>query len=138
MTTISNTADHAADAISHARAALLDLPGQMMKLVESARETERRGVDTLLDRMGLQRRQSALAPVAWFAAGAVVAGAAAFILAPTSGKQLRRRIAAFLDAELDAVTSEGKAIEHQVEDKVKGEVTAMKKMPNGASHETSR
>ncbi len=134
MSPFSNTADHATDAIAHARAALLDLPSQMMKLVDGARETERRGADALLDRMGLQRRQSALTPVIWFVAGAVVAGAAAFILAPTSGKQLRRRVAAFLDAELDEI----KAVERQVEEKVRGEVSAVTKMPNGASHEAPR
>jgi hypothetical protein len=141
MTTFSNTADHATDAISHARAALLDLPGQMMKLVDSARDSERRGVDSLLDRMGLQRRQSAFAPVIWIAAGAVVAGAAAILLAPTSGKELRRRIASFLDSELDTATAQAKKLERRVEDTLKREAPGIVddvNAPNGIAHETSR
>jgi hypothetical protein len=138
MNTFSNTADHASDAISHARAAFLELPTQMMKLVDGARETERRGVDALLGRMGLQRRQSVFVPAMWFAAGAVVVGAAAFILAPTTGKQLRRRIAAFLDAEVDALAAQGEALERKIEETVKREVATTEKAPNGANHDTSR
>jgi hypothetical protein len=138
MNTFSNTADHATDAISHARTALLDLPGQMMKLVDNARESERRGVDSLLDRMGLQRRQSVLTPVLWVAAGAVIAGAAAVLLAPTSGREIRRRIASFFDAEVDMIKTQGKDLERRVEETLKEGAPVAIKAPNGISHDTSR
>jgi len=100
MTTISDTAgnatEHAREAASHAKTTLIDLSAQFMRLINSVREAEGRGVDSLLDRAGLQRRQSAMAPVLWFAAGAVVAGATVVLMATVPGQRLRRRVASFL------------------------------------------
>lgn len=127
MTTISNTADQAADhvkeAASHARTSLLDLSTQVIKLIHGAREAEGRGVEVVLDRLGLQRRTSALGPVLWFAVGAAAAGTAVVLLTPT----LRRRIASFLGGEVDTMTKETRGAEEHVED-------AVKNMPNGANH----
>jgi len=132
MTTISDTTGHATEhvkeAASHARATLLDLSTQVMKLVNGAREAEGRGVDAVLDRLGLQRRSSALGPALWFAAGVVVAGTAVLLMTPTSGKKLRQRIASFLGGEAEAVVTEARAAEQRVDETVK-------KMPNGAGHE---
>jgi hypothetical protein len=94
MATISATADQAT---SHARATLLDLSTQIVKLINSARAAENRGVDALLHRLGLQRRSSALMPFLWVAAGAFVAGTAVFLVSPASGKRLRERIVSILD-----------------------------------------
>jgi hypothetical protein len=131
MTTISNTTDHAAEqvkeAASHARTTFLDLSTQVMKLINGAREAEGRGVEAVLDRLGLQRRTSALGPVLWFAVGAAVAGTSVVLMTPTSGKKLRRRIARFLGGEVEAVTTEAKETKEHTED-------GMKKMPNGANH----
>jgi hypothetical protein len=80
MTRITDTSDRAMDhveeAASHARATLLELSAQVGRIINSARKAEGRGIDALLDRLGLQRRQGALGPVVWFAAGAVAAGMA--------------------------------------------------------------
>ena len=62
-------------------------------------------------------------PVLWFAAGAIAAGSVALLLAPVSGKQLRRRIAKMLDDGLDDAKHVGKAVETSVE----GAVAEVKK-----------
>jgi gas vesicle protein len=51
----------------------------------------------------LQRRESALRPALWFAAGAVVAGGAALVLAPSSGEKLRKRLIELLSKAGDTV-----------------------------------
>jgi gas vesicle protein len=92
----------------------------------------------VLDRLGLQRRQSALTPALWFAAGAVVAGAAVMLLAPTSGKKLRQRIASILDGEGQELASKATAVEQTLEETLKSEASALKRPPNGTTHEVSR
>jgi hypothetical protein len=79
--------------VDHTRSSLVDLGAQALKLTDSLRAIESRGVDSLLGRFGLQRRESALGRVMWFAAGAVTAGAIVLLLAPEAGKRLRGRIA---------------------------------------------
>jgi hypothetical protein len=70
------------------------LGAQALKLTNSLRAIETQGVDSLLDHFGLQRREGALGPAVWFAAGALTAGAIIFfLLAPESSKKLRDRIA---------------------------------------------
>jgi hypothetical protein len=104
-----------------------DLSTQVMRLINGARDAEGRGVDALLDRLGLQRRGSALTPLIWFAVGAAVAGTVVVLMAPTSGKELRERIAKFLGGEVEAVAARAKAAEHLTEETVKT-------VPNGARH----
>jgi hypothetical protein len=134
MSTFSNTADIATeqlkDTATHARAAFIDLSTQAMKLFNGLRDAEGRGMDAVLERLGLQRKQSAVNPALWFVAGAVVAGAAVFVLAPTSGKKLRQRIASFLDDEAGHVVSAATSMGQRV-----GIVTdepSLKRPPNGA------
>jgi hypothetical protein len=139
MTTISDTADHAAehmkDVASHARGTMLDLAAQAMKLVSGAREAEGRGVDTLLDRMGLQRRRSGFVPVLWLAAGAIAAAGVVLLLAPTSGKSLRKRIAGFLDdgKEIgkDTLATQAEKVERRVGEAVQDGAPAVTRPPNG-------
>lgn len=107
---------------TRAKGSLLDFGTQVLKFVNTLRVMEMRGADTLLDRVGLQRRESALRPVLWFAAGAVVAGSVVLMLAPVSGKQLRRRIAKMLDDGLD----EAKHVSKDVEAKVEGGIASVK------------
>jgi len=154
MATISNTADQASDfvkdAASHTKSTFFDLSTQVMKMINNAREAEGRGVDMMLDRLGLQRRQSALGPVLWFTAGAVVAGTAVLLFAPTSGQSLRQRLAKFIDSEVKSVATQAKAAEQRVEDGIKSTVSTLrtdasdlktdasgvaKRPPNGAKHE---
>ena len=139
MTTISDTADHAADHMkdvaSHARGTMLDLAAQAMKLVNGAREAESRGVDTLLDRMGLQRRRSGFVPVLWFAAGAIAAAGVVLLLAPTSGKSLRKRIAGFLDDGKETLATQAEKVEHRVEEAVQDGAPAVTRPPNGMNHD---
>jgi hypothetical protein len=127
MSTIANTADQASDyakeAASHARAALMDLPAQALKLVNGARDAEARGIEALLSRMGLQRRQSPLVPGIWFVVGAAVAGTAVLLLTPSTGKVLRQRIAKLFDREVAS------AEEHIQE--------VSNRMPNGIRHEAT-
>lgn len=100
MNSVLNNAQHAAsqavdqakNTASDTRASLIDLGVQALKLFNHARAQESRVVDSALDHIGLQRRQSALRPALWFAAGAVVAGGAALVFAPSSGEKLRTRL----------------------------------------------
>ena len=100
MGPIATNASHAVDQIkdtaSSARANLVDFGAHAMKFLDSARVQEARAVDSVLGHIGLQRRVSALRPVWAFAAGILVGGSVALILAPTSGKKLRERIRALL------------------------------------------
>jgi hypothetical protein len=77
------------DLASSSRAGLDDFGTQVVRLLSSWRDVERRGVDTLLDSMGLQRQQSALRPFLWIAAGAVIGGCAVYVLAPRAGETIR-------------------------------------------------
>jgi len=77
------------DLASSSRAGLDDFGTQVVRMLSSWRDIERRGVDTLLDRMGLQRQESALRPLLWIAAGAVVGGCAVYVLAPRAGDTIR-------------------------------------------------
>lgn len=131
MTTISNTAEHATEhvrhAASHAGASLVDLSTQVLRFFNGVREAQGRGVETVLDRLGLQRRQSALGPVIWFAVGAVAAGTAVLLLSPESGKKMRQRIGSFLGRETEHAT-QADAVEPRVE------VTEAPAGHNGAKH----
>ncbi len=140
MTTLSNTADHAADqvkdAASHVRGTLLEFSTQVLKLVNRAREAEGRGVDSVLHGLGLERRRSALGPVLWFAAGAVVAGTAVLLTSPTSGQKLRKAIASFFGREIEAVGHEDDAVMQRAENGVKADAPAPESTPsNGAKRE---
>jgi hypothetical protein len=135
MSTLSSTAEHATEQLKDT---FVDLSTQAMKLFNNVREAEDRGMAAVLDRLGLQRRQSALTPALWFAAGAVVAGAAVMLLAPTSGKKLRQRIASILDGEGQELASKATAVEQTLEETLKSEASALKRPPNGTTHEVSR
>jgi hypothetical protein len=89
MSSFFRTAERTVD---HTRSSLIDLGAQTLKLIDSLRAIETRGVDSLLHGIGLRRRGGALGPIVWFATGAVTAGAVVFLLAPESGKKLRSRI----------------------------------------------
>jgi gas vesicle protein len=131
MRSITNTADQAVDQVKEtaahaagfAKGNLLDLGTQVLKFVNNLRVMEMRGADNLLDRVGLQRRESSLRPILWFAAGAIAAGSVVLMLAPASGKQLRNRIARMLD---DGLT-EAKHVAKDVELKVEGTIADAKK-----------
>jgi gas vesicle protein len=105
MRSISKTADEAMDQVkdtaASAKGSLLDFGTQALKFINTLRVMEMRGADTVLDRIGLQRRESALRPVFWFAAGGLAVGAVALVLAPATGKDLRARIARLFDAGVD-------------------------------------
>ena len=139
MTTISNTADHATEQVkeavthagAHARATWLDLSTQVIRLINNVREAQARSVDNVLGRMGLQRRHSALRPVLWFAAGAVAAGTAVVLTAPTSGKSLRQRIAKLLNQEVETLTTQAKTIEQRVEQAIRSDGPQARKASNG-------
>jgi hypothetical protein len=138
MESVSNTADrateHVKEAASHARTTLLDLSTQILKLVNSAREAEGRGVDAVLDRLGLERRRSALAPALWFAAGALVGGTTVLLASPVYGKKLRERIASFIDDRTAANAKGARTDERKVEE-VKQEVSPDPRPGNGAERQ---
>ncbi len=102
-----HVASHAVDQVKagadSTRSSLIDLGVQALKFFNHVRAQESRYVDSALDTIGLQRRESALRPVLWFAAGAVVAGGAALVLAPTSGDKLRKRLIQLLSTAGDDV-----------------------------------
>lgn len=89
MNSLIRTAQSTADQML---SSLVDSGAQARRLITSLRAVEARGVDSLLDHVGLRRRGNALGPVVWFVAGAITAGAIVFLLAPESGKRLRGRI----------------------------------------------
>ncbi len=72
-----------------------------MKLLNTPRSPEVRVVDSALDHVGLQRRQSALRPVGFLLAGAVMGGAVDPLLAPTAGKTARQKLLGLLRAARD-------------------------------------
>ena len=91
------------DAASSARISFLDLGTQVLRLVNNLRDGERHRLDSVLGRVGLYRRHdTALGPILWFTAGAVVGGGAGILLAPTVGQGLRDRMSRLL-GDLDAV-----------------------------------
>jgi hypothetical protein len=106
MTTITNATDHATqqfrDAAARAWTPILELSAHARKVVHTVRETEGGGIDTWLDRLRLQRRRSPLGPVLWLSAVVVAAGIAVLLIAPTTGKALRRRLAHFIRGETSA------------------------------------
>ena len=85
--TAMQTADHLKSAGSRTRLSVLDLGVQTMKLLNTMRAQEMRTVESVLGRIGLQRRENPLRPLALFFAGAAVAGGAALLIAPTSGRK---------------------------------------------------
>ncbi len=89
------------DVANHSRTTLLEYGTHALKLVAALRALEIEAVDSLLGRVGLGRRQSSLRPLWWFAAGAMVGGGVVFVLAPSSGKELRERAKRFLRASKD-------------------------------------
>jgi hypothetical protein len=95
MGSFIHTAERAVD---HTRSSLADLGAEALRLTNSLRAIQTPGVGSLLGRFGLRRREGALGPMVWFAAGAVTAGAIVLLLAPESGKKLRARILQFWEA----------------------------------------
>ncbi len=138
MNSIAARAEGAADQVREsatrtsaaARSTFLDLGTQVLRFVNGLRAFEARTADGLLDRVGLQRRESALRPVVWFAAGAVTAGAAVLVLAPSSGKHLRRQLAKLFTDGAD----EAKHLEHVVEAKLEAAAGDAKKAVANVAH----
>lgn len=91
--TTDRTADAAKHAVSHARANLIDLGTQFLRLINDLRDARHHAVDGILGQVGLQRRQSSLRPVLWLAAGAAATGAIVLVTVPSARAELRRRVA---------------------------------------------
>jgi Tfp pilus assembly protein PilN len=118
MSTLSTATNHAAEHVSHAaRASFIELAAQTLKLVNGIRAAEARSMTSVLERIGLQRRRSSLVPVAWFAAGALVAGAAVVLMTPASGKAMRQRIRTFLGDEIETLKADAKNVVQKAEQK---------------------
>ena len=130
MRSIANTADDAMDQVKNtavsAKGNLMDFGTQALKFINTLRVMEMRSADTVLDRIGLQRRESALRPFMWFAAGGLAVGAVALALAPESGKNLRARVARMLD--------KGVAKAKDAESKVEDVISDAKKTVTTAAH----
>jgi gas vesicle protein len=113
---IPKTADESMKTVSHgaqhARRSLIDFGTQVLKVVNTFGVLERAG-ESLMTRMGLQRRRSPVAPVLWFAAGGIVVGGAVLAFTPRSGKELRARIARLFDGAIDTTEESVKGgVEH--------------------------
>ena len=120
----SNAVDQVKSTASDTRASLVDFGVQALKFVNHLRAQESRVVDSALDQIGLQRRESAIRPVLWFAAGAVVAGGAALVFAPSSGEKLRKRLIELLSdagetVKRSVIAKEAVAEVNHVKDKLK-------------------
>jgi hypothetical protein len=94
----SHAVDQVKETVSSARSSLVDLGVQAMKFLDTVRSQEERALDSALEHIGLQRRQSSLRPMLFFVTGAIVAGSIALVLAPASGKKLRAKILDLLGA----------------------------------------
>ena len=125
MSILSNATDHAQQQAHQARTSIIELATQALRLVNGIRAAEVRQAERALGWLGLQRRSSALRPVAWFVAGAAVAGAVVVAATPAAAP-LRRRVVRFFREEADARTgTDG------------GTPSTVRDTPNGArSHET--
>ena len=119
-------ASHAADE-SRPRPSVIEYATQALKLFGALRALEIGAVDSLLTRVGLGRREHTVSPLIWFAAGAVVGGGTALAFAPASGKQLRQRLARFLDP------SHGVELEKPLPAKMTDGVASARKT-NGGKH----
>ncbi len=100
MSSIGRNFDRVGEQVSHKaahmRSGLVELGTQVLRLVNNMRESQALDVESLLGRIGLQRRRSAAIPIAWFIAGVVVAGGAALLLAPMKGEDLIDELAKFV------------------------------------------
>jgi|HubBroStandDraft_1064217.scaffolds.fasta_scaffold148465_1 hypothetical protein len=101
MSSISKTADHVADqaksATLAARASLVELGSQALRLVNNIRERELNGLS--LRHLGRRRDNHHVSAALWFAAGAAVAGGAFLFLSPR-GAALRSRIGTLISKEV--------------------------------------
>jgi hypothetical protein len=88
----SHAVSHVSDSARSARDDLVALGVQAMKLLNAYRPHDGSGFDSVLGRIGLRRRESILRPLAFFAAGAAVGGAAVLLLSPGAVTALRGRI----------------------------------------------
>jgi hypothetical protein len=97
ISSIGRNIDHAGTQVvrtaSHARGSAIELGAQALRLFNNIREAEGRTFESVLSRIGLERRHSALRPILWFAAGAALAGGAALLFTPMKGVELVERIA---------------------------------------------
>ncbi|MGH7293826.1 MAG: YtxH domain-containing protein [Polyangiaceae bacterium] len=133
---IQGVGDQVARTATHARGGLVDLGVQVLRFVNNIREAEERGVESILSRLGLQRRQSMARPVLWFAAGAIVAGGAALLFAPMTGEQLLRKLTKAVGGAADEVGSTVKHAAGEVKDKVRDLTgTSTRQAPNGRGTE---
>jgi hypothetical protein len=137
MNSISTTTEDAADAVkgaaSHARDNLLELGTQLLRLLGRAREAEVFSLDNWLQRIGLQRRESIVQPVLFFAAGAVLGAGAGLLLAPTAGSKLREDIAAFLSGEIEKLTAMMKPVVEKTTEKVEKAGKVVRETEGGSS-----
>ncbi|XXX72737.1 YtxH domain-containing protein [Sorangium sp. So ce134] len=84
------------------------------------------GFDDVLGWIGLARKRSPLATLAFFGAGVAVGAGVAMLLSPTSGEALRREILNRLDGLKRQATRGVEQAERKVHDKVGGAVDAVK------------
>lgn len=107
-----HSVEHAA---SHARGNVIELATQVLKTINSLRAMRATdAVDSVLGRVGLQRRESMLVPVGIFIAGATVGGLVGLALAPSTGKKLRKRVAKMMWTEIDAAEEQASKVVDQV------------------------
>lgn len=113
--------NEATDVAQLTRTTLIEYATHTVKFLAALRVLRLGAVDSLLGGVGLERRRRGVHPAVWFTAGAVVAGGTALALAPSSGEDLRRRIARWIDRGVDEVQKEVQQIEAGVREQI-GEV----------------
>jgi hypothetical protein len=116
MTSFARSTNHLADQLKSsahaARGSLADCGSHAMKLFDSLHDRETGAVDSALERLGLQRRRSLLRSALPYAAGAVVVGAVALLLIPTTGKRIRANLAGLFAAAGDREACVDAVAEH--------------------------
>ena len=116
--TAGDTIDRVGNGARHARTSLLDFGTQVLRLVNSLGVLERNAVDSLIGRVGLQRRESGLGPVMWFATGGALVGGAILALSPRTRNELGSRLARMFEDGVDASKETLQTAEHAVEVKL--------------------
>lgn len=96
----ANTAEHIADATKGGFGDLLSKLGKAYSVARSFH------LDDLVERAGYTRRSSTLGTVLTFTSGFALGAGTALLVAPTSGRKLRRRIASAVKSFVSTDTEE--------------------------------
>jgi gas vesicle protein len=106
----ANTAEHIAEATKGGFGDVLSKLGKAYGIARSFH------LDDLVERAGYTRRSSTLGTIATFTSGFALGAGAALLVAPTSGRKLRRRIASAVKSFVSAGEEKAATLAKDAED----------------------